>query len=282
MLFWAYDDRRGVGRAVADEARSRGHEITRELPWAGYVRTINYGSDWRQSVDALARLGMMGIPSIPDRRFVALYEDKWAQHKLLAEWQPETWLIASADQVPDFPGPVVSKAKGGSASRNVRLVRTAEDAEREAAAAFGPGITLGRGDLQQGYLIWQRFIPGNDGDVRVVRCGDDLFGLTRRNRDDRPFASGSGRTAPILTLDDERHHAAFAMAAMISEALGLRWVCFDFVFDAARPYCLEMSCSWSEPAYVGCPRFTLGLEPTGRTAEDWPGMVVDELERIAP
>jgi hypothetical protein len=132
-------------------------------------------------------------------------------------------------------------------------------------------------------LIWQEFIADNDHDIRVCLCGDNLFGLKRWIRSpDMPFASGSGKRETIKSLSDPLIRAAFKMTVEISEAIGARWVCYDFVFRDGVPLVLEMSFSWVEKAYDECVCFDRKtLQKNGRTAASWAEFAVDELERIA-
>jgi glutathione synthase/RimK-type ligase-like ATP-grasp enzyme len=270
-----------VTAPIMRAALARGHVVTEETSQAAYIRTTNYGQQ-QACREALAKLHELDIPTVPDHRFSRWYDDKREQVEILRKWSPDTHLIFSPDNVPKMDLPFVSKSSGGSGSCNIRLVKTQVQADQEVTEAFSHGIMLNRGDPQRGYLIWQRFIRGNTHDIRVVRCGDNLFGLCRGNRDDVPFASGSGRTAAIVALNAPKAHAAFEMTREITEALGLRWVCFDFVFEDDRPFCLEMSSSWTESSYVDCACFDVTtLKPNGHTAREWPDFAVDELEHVA-
>ncbi len=261
-------------------AAKRGHVlVSQDRAQAAYVRTVNYGPGREQCLRALRELEQQDIPSIPPVSAEWLYDDKIAQAGLLHPWMPETKILMSEPDLSGLEYPFVSKSAHGSASHCVRLIETPEQARAEVAAVFGAGLEV-HGGVQKDYLIWQRFIPGNSGDVRVVVCGERMFGLTRGNRDDVPFASGSGRNTPILEMDN-RIGTAFLKARLIADELKLPWSCYDFVFEGAIPYCLEVSFSWVEEVYNDCQCFDRDLNPTGETAASIADFAVDEMEKLA-
>lgn len=275
-------------KAVSEAIERRGHELidlvqSEARPDAAYIRTFTV-PPWRErTINALREMTAMAVPTVPAPCAVQLYDDKAAQVAALAPWLPATDVIRSAERAESMlermAYPFISKSRQGASSRNVRLIRSAEQARKEIALAFGPGIEA-KYETQRGYLIWQEFIEGNAGDVRVCIAGDSAFGIERGNRDAVPFASGSGRLKTIAAVDTARRAQAFRMADEIAAALNSRWCCFDFVFRGERAYCLEVSFSWVEKAYDACPLFDRALlEPIGRTAEAWADLVVDELER---
>jgi hypothetical protein len=303
MRIYVFPDPRGVGQAVAKAAIKRGHDLVTQPAFGevGYVRTMNYG-EWRAlSLGMLSNLHDLAFATLPSYQDSLLYDDKVEQLPVLSRWLPKTHVIHNAPGVvvrPKMDLPFISKTASGSASKNVRIIRTQADADAEWKAAFGGEgiycISAGRKSRQRGYLYWQEFIPDNPYDIRVVVNGDHLYGLRRFNRsEDQPFASGSGKLEPIHNLlyktsvyahRDEVDHLrrSFQLAHEISLALGTRWACYDFVRDWKKgvTYVLEVSFSWTEPAYAQCPCFDrVTLEPNGRTAQEWPEFAVDEMER---
>lgn len=281
MILFASPSPQLAADLVVREIIRRGHRTSQLACRAAYVRLVNYGNGKVSTMNALREFRAAGVPTIPEAVARLLYDDKLAQAPVLSQWSPYTEVHRSQDEAATsaLVFPFISKSAHGSASKNVRLVTSREQAEVEIAEAFGSGIQSTRG-VQKGYLIWQRFVPGNAGDVRVCVTGDYLFGLTRDNRPDAPFASGSGSNAPITELD-ARTRCAFAMAQEIAMELGSRWCCFDFVFEGSKPLCLEVSFAWSEAAYSDCVLFDRELFPTVMRGRDWPSVVVDELERLA-
>jgi glutathione synthase/RimK-type ligase-like ATP-grasp enzyme len=272
---------------VLAAAKRRGHETTRHYVHAdcAYVRTVNYGHGREQCLEALRLFGRADITSVPGPGAADWYDDKLAQVALLRDWMPDTLVQETRDgefvRLPRPAGyPFISKTAFGSGSANVRLIRNEAEARAEIDAVSGPGLQV-KGGIQQGYLYWQELIPGNTRDIRVVVAGRRLYGLVRHCRDDVPFASGSGRTEVITDLSDPQVLSAFMMADEIAEKIDAPWSCYDIVFDSDRPYCLEVSTSWTEISYTDCTVFDrASLEPTGETGGSWPEFVIDELERL--
>lgn len=277
-----FKDCMGWREKIAAACKRKGHEVTDDNPDVAFARLVTF-EPWRErGLEFLRGAAVRGVATLPEPANLHWYDDKLAQVALLSKWLPETVVVRGGEPMPDPPGgfPFVSKASTGAASRNVRLIRTEAEARAEyEAAILGGGIPLKPSGVQKGYLYWQRFIPENDGDVRVIVIGDESFGIRRGNRDDAPFASGSGRIEVIREISDDHTVKAFRMADEISEHLGTRWQAYDFVFDGDRCYCLEAACSWTDSGYVGCPTFDRHtLKPTGKTQDRWPDMAVTEME----
>lgn len=282
MRIITFRDPKGWHQRIAAAAKARGHEIVQDRPDAAFARLVTF-EPWRErGLTFLRQWAARGVRTLPEPANLCWYDDKLAQVEFLHHWLPETVVVLPGDPMPEPPGgyPFISKASTGAMSRNVRLVRTPEEARAEYEAAFGPGIPILPRGMQQGYLYWQRFIQGNAGDIRVIVMGDEAFGIRRGNRDDLPFASGSGRLEIIRRMDDEGIAQAFRLADQISRHLNTRWQAYDFVFEGDRCYCLEAACSWTDGAYAGCPTFDrITLDPTGTTQDNWPERAVIEMER---
>jgi len=57
---------------------------------------------------------------------------------------------------------------------------------------------------QKGYLLWQKFLPGNEYDLRVIMIAKKYAYIVKRyNRKDIPLASGSDDMKLFTELDDE-------------------------------------------------------------------------------
>lgn len=300
MRLAVLNDPQGAGRRVLSAAIARGHTAARNVEDADavYVRTCTFG-EWRgRGLKMIAEAHAAGKVSLPTYEQSMLYDDKAAQIPVLQRWLPPTRFITNPAEawatIDGMRYPFVSKAAVGASSRNVRLVKNRDQAAGEINGAWGPGIPLDKGTAknpkatqeQRGYLIWQDYIPGNPGDVRVVINGDFAYGLRRYNRPDpdHPFASGSGKRDVIRALGDPDTEAlrAFIKADEISKSRGFRWACYDFVFDGGKTLVLEVSFSWVENAYDDCPLFPRGSSlPTNRRAAEWATLAVMELERMA-
>jgi len=208
-----------------------------------------------------------GSRSLPNTWEANLYDDKARQVQCLSTWMPKTYLLQTYDEAHRaakevFSYPFMSKSKDGSSSKSVRIIKTYDDALREAYKVFkGGGIKSVYNRRQKGYVIWQEFLEGNKYDFRVCITNNKLFGLKRYVRADRPMASGSGNNEPLLELDQEAR-ACFELAKHISEVLQTKWMAYDFVFKDGKPYVLEMSSSWAAKAYFDCVMFDTELNPT--------------------
>lgn len=277
---WAFDDRRGWGREVARAGADIGLDVVlftdpEQPDGPCFVRLDQQGERREQTKSVALALAARGLPVTPSPIETGWYDDKIAQIAPLRPWLPETDVITSLDEALAFAGrsnyPIISKAAEGASAANVRLLESMEDAVAEAIQAFRGGIPLypvRHGRRQHGYVYWQRFVPGNDHDYRVVICGDHFYGAVQKNRPGTVFASGSGLGYP-LTLATEREVLAVNLAEVIAETLCIDWVAFDIVFDGPRPFVTEMSCSWginltaTSPVFIRSSRIR-----TGQTAGD--------------
>lgn len=126
--------------------------------------------------------------------------------------------------------PIVFKLRTGAGSDNVRLVKSQRDAVRLINKAFGKGFKqyaswnnlkerfrkykIGKSTLwnvikgvirlaytteysrvtgrEKGYIYFQKFIPGNEFDIRIIVVGDKAFAIKRMVRKNDFRASGSG------------------------------------------------------------------------------------------
>lgn len=164
--------------------------------------------------------------------------------------------------------PLVFKLRCGAGAANVRLVSSRAAATRLVHQAFGRGFPirddwalmrddwrelrwmwsrkqlsrltkhfihgLGQhlflgGLRERGYVYFQKFLPGNEADYRVVVIGKRAFGMRRLVREGDFRASGSGlKTADPGAVPPECVKLAFRCNA----ALGCQSVAFDFLKDA--------------------------------------------------
>lgn len=207
--------------------------------------------------------------------------------------------------------PKVFKLRNGSASDNVKLVKTQKHAAKLIRKAFGRGfaqyhgwnnlkerirkLRIGNGSMREvmkgivrlfwpteyarvtgrekGYVYFQDFIPGNDYDVRVFLVGDKAYQLNRMVREGDFRASGSG----IYQVEKEHFSDEIIRQAFkISDILQTQCLVFDFVFDQGRPVVLEIS-------YGTIPDYDECLGHYDRDINwhdgyfDFAGMMVDEV-----
>ena len=187
--------------------------------------------------------------------------------------------------------PLVFKLRGGSGSQNVKLLKTKKDLRKHINKAFGNGFpqydklgilkdrfqkfTKGKDTFsgvihalirlgyptkyskvrgrERGYIYFQKFIPNNDSDTRVIIVGSRAFGIKRKVRDNDFRASGGGT---ILYDKREIDLKAVAVAFDVSKKLQFDCVAFDFVFDENNnPLIVEISFGFAIEAYDPCPGY---------------------------
>ena len=220
---------------------------------------------------------------IPDYRSSVLYDDKLEQARQLAKWMPRTQVFYTPgaarrflDTQPDFP--FMSKGAEGTASHNVRLVTTIEQARDEIKYAFSDlGIKSRYDQRQRGYLMWQDFVPDNAGDIRVIAIGTKRLMLKRANRTDRPMASGSGNITPVTTLDEETASALEAANEFFHKE-NMHWCGIDMVRDQVTGQwkILETTVGWTLNGYYECA--FIGTQLMG--TDVW-HVLLDEIENGA-
>lgn len=183
--------------------------------------------------------------------------------------------------------PKVFKLRNGSASDNVKLVKTQRHAVRLIRRAFGRGFKqyhglsnlkerlrkfrIGQNSIwevikgiirlfwpteyarligrEKGYVYFQDFIPGNDYDIRVFVVGDKAYAVKRMVRENDFRASGSG-----FLLYERKHFKdeVIQLAFNIFEKLQAQSLVFDFVFLEGKPLVVEISYGTPIESYDPC------------------------------
>jgi ABC-type polysaccharide/polyol phosphate transport system ATPase subunit/glycosyltransferase involved in cell wall biosynthesis/lipopolysaccharide biosynthesis regulator YciM len=144
-------------------------------------------------------------PSIDELR---VYDDKGAQQLEYGMIMPPALYSTNKSEAEQFikntDYPFVSKAIEGAHASNVRLIYTAKEARNELESIFSnegkprhESKLTEQGLTQSGYVLWQKFIPDNPNDWRMIMLGGKYAMVVhRQNRPDMPFASGSGLRTP--------------------------------------------------------------------------------------
>lgn len=195
------------------------------------------------------------------------------------------------DWIKNAEMPVVFKLRGGAGSQNVKLFKTKSEAKKYIKKAFGRGISQydSKGILKdrfqkfkkgldtlegvskavirlvypteyakvrgrdKGYIYFQKFIPNNDSDTRVIIIGKRAFAVKRMNRDGDFRASGSGAKKYDKKEIDIR---AIKIAFEISKKLNFECVGFDFIFDKTnKPLIVEIGYAFAIEFYDPCPGY---------------------------
>jgi len=182
--------------------------------------------------------------------------------------------LAWLDGVTEFP--LVFKLKGGAASHNVLLAKNKSTAKRLINKMFGSGITSDgiylpgssrykdfrlkkfikhtggnlmrkfRGEdaepywqLNKNYVLFQKFLPGNTFDTRILVIGERAMAFRRSVRKNDFRASGSG----LIDFDHTKIDIRCVEIAMnISREMKFQSMAFDFLFDTeGNPLIAEIS-----------------------------------------
>lgn len=192
--------------------------------------------------------------------------------------------------VNDTEYPKVFKLRVGASSKNVKLVKTKEQATLLVKRSFSRGFrvfspwqtlfetirkhklgetsyvdiakSVGRllirtefekfVNKEKGYIYFQDFIPDNDSDYRVVVINGRAFAEKRFVRKNDFRASGSHMRGYEKDLISE---TILKAAFDVAEKLRLQCVAFDFILEKEKPVIIEISYGTSVQAYKPCPGF---------------------------
>jgi len=210
--------------------------------------------------------------------------------------------------------PLVGKLRGGAGSKNVRLLRSFSQARHYCRQAFGKGFisvpgyfadaatkvrnvksfqafwgklkrsprnianilhTRRMSSRDKGYVLLQKFLPGNSFDIRVTVVGDRAWAFTRDVRKNDWRASGSGS----LSYDTKRINPdCVGVAFETADAIGSQCMAFDFLTDAdGRPMIVEMCFGFVPSAVYDCPGHW-GRDLSITAGHSWPqDVIVDNL-----
>lgn len=184
--------------------------------------------------------------------------------------------------------PLVFKLKSGAASNSVLLVKDARAARGLTRHMFGKGIVPGRipsmgatrwkdfsyariikhefgnvirrlrgKDLEpvwvpnKNYVLFQKFLPGNAYDTRVVVIGNRAYAFRRFNRKDDFRSSGSGHCDLDPGKIDLRQ---VQIAVNVSREMGFQSMAYDFLYDEGGvPAFCEISYTYPDERLHACP-----------------------------
>ena len=208
--------------------------------------------------------------------------------------------------------PKVFKLRGGAGAANVMLARTAHEARKLVKKAFGRGfsqfdrlgylkeryrkwregkdsfvgVLKGVGRMfaitdfakmhgrEKGYVYFQKFIPNNGFDTRVVIIGGERALCERRYCRKGDFrASGSGQFEYV-----EADKNVLEIAFQVAQRLKLQSVAFDFIYDKEKPLIVEMSYGFGTKGISHCPGYyTSDLQWHDESEPDFYGWIVESL-----
>ena len=185
--------------------------------------------------------------------------------------------------------PIVTKLKRGAGATNVKLLKSFEEAEEYVKTMFSTGINPNAGALgnldqklriakqikspihlikktygflvknrreqkisnnERGYFYFQKFMPGNDYDTRVIVVGEKAIAIRRNNREGDFRASGSGIIEYDYNLFDTE---MIKIAFEVSKQIKGQSLAFDFVYDMNKQAkIIEICFGFSKKAYDKC------------------------------
>lgn len=187
----------------------------------------------------------------------------------------------------DFP--LVFKLRGGAGSVNVKLVKNINVGKKLVHQSFGKGFRndsivppkeifnklikkkasvlsllkscyhyiipsefARNNGKERGYAYFQKFIPNNDSDIRVIVIGEKAFAIKRMVRENDFRASGSGTILYDKELFEE---STIKLALETAKTLKSQCVAFDFVYQNDKPLIVEISYGFSPAGYYECPGY---------------------------
>lgn len=294
MKLWCFNDKQSRwGRMLFLEARKHGIDAElfghpRQVTEPGFMfYRMEQDNVAKQRTHALVILDEDGVIGIQKRGDIHDYENKVLQAIKYRGWLPETHFINQEKNAKwaatELGFPLISKSRSGSGSDSVRILPDMATALSEAHVVFNGGLRSGR-EKQDGYLLWQKFLPGNDCVYRVVRIGNWYWMLRVFNRPDIPLASGSGKFEPVLP-DTSVKMDVLSTAVKFFNAADTKWCGIDLIYDhaGAEWKVLETTLAWdlhSPGANVDCIVFDKdGVQPTaGWTGANQFEILIHELE----
>jgi glutathione synthase/RimK-type ligase-like ATP-grasp enzyme len=184
----------------------------------------------------------------------------------------------------DFP--LVFKLRGGAGSVNVKLVKNINVGKKLVLQSFGKGfkndsivrpkeifnkLVNGKASFlsllkscyhyiipsefarnngkERGYAYFQKFIPNNNSDIRVIVIGEKAFAIKRMVRKNDFRASGSGTILYDKALFDID---TIKLALETAKTLKSQCVAFDFVYQNNIPLIVEISYGFNAIVYDDC------------------------------
>ena len=186
--------------------------------------------------------------------------------------------------------PVVFKLRGGASSNNVILVKNYREASKLISRMFHKGIIPNRyvfkgsyllttnnyirffrkilkkiilyiqrkdigpfWQIHKNYVLFQKFMPGNNYDTRIYIIGNRAFGGRRYNRKNDFRASGSGNMDKRPDVVDLQF---VKIAFDISEKLQFQTMAYDFIYDEKeKPALIEISYTFPSEKFYEYPGY---------------------------
>ncbi|WP_147294378.1 RimK family alpha-L-glutamate ligase [Arthrobacter sp. RT-1] len=233
-----------------------------------YTSSEDVGGLYKRFIEAkIFGLKMVGAHPVPEPELLLAHHDKVMMESVRqarlgeALGQPWSWTFGSLEDfvAADVAVPVVLKPATGAGSRGVSLARDPKQAARAARKLSrsmdmpGTFFELAKRLRRRHYVprslhrrpfVLQQFLPGLQGDYKVLRLGRRFYILGRANRPNDFRASGGGRLnyAPHKDIDVT---PILDAAADWAEALGSPFCSLDVAYDPQLeqgPQLIEFQC----------------------------------------
>lgn len=190
--------------------------------------------------------------------------------------------------------PVVFKLRGGAGSQNVIMVKSKHTAKKLIKKQFGKGVQyfnffnflstrwndkriiseFGKMGLSviralqgkdanlmwgidRNYVLFQKFLPNNNFDTRVIVVGDRVFARQRQNRKNDWRASGIGTQMGLKAFNynsEDINKEALKIALNVSEKMGFQSMAYDFLIDEdGSPKFCEISYTYGDGMFYAFP-----------------------------
>lgn len=223
---------------------------------------------------------------ITDRMQIDCYENKLLQAAIFGRWMPHTqtflWYtdaLNAIDRMCDADFPLVSKSSVGSASLNVRLLTSKDEARAELHKIFHGGLPIRQGPgpdaLQKDYVLWQEFVP-HEFTYRVTVVGSKYHVYKRFNFDDRPMAAPSKVKPTEPAPLSPEIESLLDWSNQFFGSAGTKWCAIDVLKSCGHWALLETSLAWARGNDPAGNALFYGTKRSLNTQFD---LLIDELER---
>ena len=177
--------------------------------------------------------------------------DKVAQYHSFSDWMPSTVYSHEIDEARESASaagyPVVSKSCNGAGASNVRYIADLAAAHKEIDLVFSEkGMTCYNEAIQQGYVLWQEWIPGLEVNWRVLVLDKKWVIVTKRwNEEGKEFVNDSGKIETLWEMTDEARPFVDKAIEFV-KAKDFDWAAVDLIRhpDQGVILILEISCGW--------------------------------------
>lgn len=192
-------------------------------------------------------------PIFPDMNQYFSYNDKIKQKEMFDFLKvPQLNTVVCRDQksaiaaVKKFKYPAVIKDAYSACGEGIFKINSKPEALSAVKKIFNRGY---RGI--KGYLYLQEFVPGLEGDIRIITIGNKIAAAYwRRSKTDWRHNITMGAAAEFAGIPDK----AKRLCLDISKKMKFHWMSYDIIIKKGRPIILEWSCNFGvkAPSAHGC------------------------------